>query len=135
MFGLIGRNISMTGVGLFAPMTGMTGAILSNMVFSDPGASTLTVSNTGDYFVAVSVDGSSNANNTDIEESVFVNGVEVTFLNTSRHYQQANDDGSVSISGLISLTAGDAVTLHFAASTVPTTFQPHNVNLTMFQVS
>jgi hypothetical protein len=70
-----------------------------------------------------------------ITENLFVNGINNVKITASRHYQQAGDDGSVSVSGLVQLTAGDVLTLRFAGNPTPVTFQSHNVNFTIVQVT
>jgi hypothetical protein len=140
MFGLSGRDVSMTGAGLSplppAPMTGMTGASLVNMTYADAlTGSTLTVVNTGTYFMTLAMDGASGQNNIEIITTVGVNGVSQDIFSLSRHYSSMNDDGSASISGLLPLTAADSLSVIFTGTGAATVdFQTHNVNLTVLQV-
>ncbi len=133
MYALTGQNVSITGGGVFVGMTGMSSTELKNITFSEAPPSTLTVDNTGVYNITLGIDGSSTANNVNISSQIYINGIPQTRFSVSRHYQQAGDDGSVSCSGLISLTSGDDVTLHFS-SDVSTTFTTHNVSITILQI-
>lgn len=136
MFALSGQNVSIPGNGTFVPITGMSSitSLNNNVTFSEDPPSTLTVVNTGIYTLSVGVDGSSSANGVDITSDIFINGITEPRFSLSRHFQQNGDDGSVYCSGLISLTQGDSITLRFA-STGATTFNTHNINVTLLQVS
>lgn len=134
MYALTGQNVSTPGGGTFVGMSGMSSTELNNITFTEAPPSTLTVDNTGVYKITLGIDGSSTANNADISSQIYINNIPQPRFSVSRHYQQAGDDGSVSCSGLISLTSGDDVTLYFA-SDVATTFTTHNVSVTMLQVS
>jgi len=138
MYALSGRNIitnSSGSITSFVQMTGATGASLVNMTYTGGvGTSTLNIINGGDYMVLGTVDGAVDTSNTDIASSLFVNGVQNPVFNVSRHYGSANDDGVSSITGMLSLNNGDAVTLGFASNKATVTFETHNINVALAQL-
>jgi hypothetical protein len=134
MYMLQGESIIISGTDV--PITGMTSSLLSNITFtSDLTSSRLTVAQAGTYYISLLMDGSSNNNNVDIGEIIFVNAASQTKFNISRHYQQADDDGSSNLAGLLSLSANDVVTVRMNCTTIPTTFQVHSVNFSMMKIA
>ena len=100
------------------------------------GGSIFIIGKTGTYRVSTIIDGSLSNQNVDISQSIFVNEVEISKTNTSRHYQQSNDDGSVSFAGFLVLNTGDRVNFKFSQThgSSPTTFNFHNFNLSLNKI-
>ena len=65
----------------------------------------ITVTKTGKYLVTLSASFASDTANVNVLGSIFLNGVEQDHLHFRRKIATANDEGAVSISGIIDVTA------------------------------
>lgn len=129
-------EISSTGT----EIKGFSFDISKNITFNEPVGTEgdyLEVSNTGDYKLSASFDGQSSVNNIDITFSILVNGVEKA--TSSRHYQQAGDDGSSSINRLFNLTQNDKIKLKISGIVGNTgtqfNYTPHYISINLIQLS
>jgi hypothetical protein len=125
-------EISSTG----SEIKGFSFDISKNITFNQPGGvegDYLVISNNGHYKLSASFDGKSSVNNIDITFSILVNGVEKA--TSSRHYQQAEDDGSSSINRLLDLTQNDKIKLKISGNTTTFTYTPHYISINLIQLS
>ena len=135
MYALVGTDVTMTTTNVYVPAEGLTGVNLNNVtITASPTGTALTVANTGTYLINVTIDGASNNSNTDIAENIYINGIASTNLLNTIKYTVANNNQSASISGLLSLTSGDIITLRFAGNPAPVTFVTQNINLSVVQI-
>lgn len=113
--------------------------ISKNITFNQPGTEGdyLKILNTGDYKLSASFDGQSSVNNIDITFSILVNQYEKA--TSSRHYQQAGDDGSSSINRLFNLNQDDKIKLKISGIVGGTgtefNYTPHYISINLIQLS
>ena len=127
-------DISLTVAGTFYKVP--FGAPLINNNLTDNGDSTVSIIIPGVYQILSKIDGASSQNNVNIINKIYINGSPSSNnLTASRHYQQAGDDGSVSIIGLLTLQQGDIISLNMSSSVSSTTFTTHSINLVLNKIS
>lgn len=88
----------------------------------------------GTYQILSKIDGASSENNINIISQIFKNNIQLSSnYSSSRHYQQANDDGSVSIFGLIDLEENDTLSLRMQSNLL-SNFNSHIINLILIKI-
>jgi hypothetical protein len=130
-------TVTMTGTGNFAAFTGATGGSLYNMSFSD-NPSRLVINNSGIYLATYAMNGSLNTNNVSLNSGIFVNGIIADKISTTISYQQSGDDKTSVVTGMLTLNAGDIVTLRTSYTKPAHTsaiFAPHSVQFTLVQIA
>jgi hypothetical protein len=138
MYGLTGSiNLGNTA-NSYSSVTGLTGinSELYNITFSNP-PSTLTVSNTGKYLLNVDLDGSVTTNSTIFLASIWRDSTLIDKTVESITYQQSGDDRQLSISSILSLNAGDQITLKLGFSSHgggQVTYNAHSIHVVLVQI-
>jgi hypothetical protein len=105
---------------------------LSKLTTPDYLNSEITISETGEYKLEVSLSFSSGTGNIVTLCSIFINGVEQDQAHFTRKVSVANDIGSASITAIANVTAGDKVDVrmkHNNASPVDITIVYGNLNV------
>lgn len=126
--------ITITEQDTWYPLTNAICNIRKNMLFENN--NTIVVQESGIYHISTTKDGSSSENNVNIIQAIFVNNNKISKTSTSRHYQQQNDDGSVSFNGLLSLEKDDRIQFQFSEikSDKEIIFTIHNCNITLHKI-
>ncbi len=128
-------NITVTTGGTFYGWTTATEGVTSGVTYADNStADRLTVANSGDYQVSVSVSFGTSTNNTIVEGSIFKNGVKVDFLSFRRKLS-SGDLGVAAITGIISLTASDYLDLRFTSDGSGDVVEVEIINVNISQVN
>lgn len=126
--------IDMQNIEPYYPHKNMQSDILNGIQFvnNNEDGDSFVVNYTGDYYISISISLSSDANNTNVEQRIFINGAADNKLFAERNYKK-DDPGSTSITGLVSLSQGDNIILKYKAHE-PTTLIIHNVNFTIVKL-
>ena len=117
MYSTAGTVGPLTPANTYFGVTSMVAGAVSNITFEDNATSDrLNIITTGTYAISVSVSCESDSKASDIDFTVFRNNVQ-TVLKKSRTFTDAGAIGSVSLYGILELTAGDFIDLRIAEST------------------
>jgi hypothetical protein len=95
------------------------------------------VNNTGLYQVTVHIHGSASTGVVDIGANLYVNGIQEPRVTLRKSFKKIGEYHVMPFSGLISLTAGDGVTIRLAIVSSLSTieFQSHNMSVSLFQIT
>lgn len=120
---------------LYYPHNNMQSYILNGIEFHKNinNGDSFVVNYTGDYYISISMSLSSSANNTNVEQKIFINDDEpYNKLFAKRNYKK-HEPGSTSITGIVSLNKDDNIILKYKADH-KTTLTINNVNFTIVKL-
>ena len=116
--------------------TANSGISSSNINFvNNTTSDRLTVSTSGIYKLSVSIGFSSNTSNVIYTGTIFKNNAQLSNIKLKRKISTTGDFGSASLTGLISLEAGDYIDLRFSASKNNSQIAIEVLNLNLFKIS